>query len=345
MVSPELLTSVVLVSCADSGEVRRFALDASSGGLTPCQVLAAGGQLMPMALSPDRRRLYVARRSAPLAALTLDIGADGALRVRGEAALPASMAYVACDRSGRWLLSASYGEHRVAVSPLGGDGLAAPAHQVLPVGRNAHCIIVDPSNRHAYVACLGDDVLVRLDFDADAGRLTEAAAARLPMRPGAGPRHLVIAAEGRRLYLLNELDATIDVLEREVETGALQWRQTVALMPAGVEGKPWGAELRLSPDGAWLLATERRSDTLSLWAVQPGQGELTLADRVTAEAQPRGMQWSPDGRYALVAGQTSHHLASWRVDRAHGRLALCDRVATGSNPNWVETLEIGTGPA
>ena len=131
------LTSVVLVSCADSGEIRRFALDAGSGRLAEQQVVAAGGQVMPMALSPDRRRLYVARRSAPLAALTLDIGLDGGLRVLGEAALPASMAYVACDRSGRWLLSASYGEHRVAVSPLGEDGVAAPAHQVLPVGRNS----------------------------------------------------------------------------------------------------------------------------------------------------------------------------------------------------------------
>ena len=338
MVSPVLLTSVVLVSCADSGEIRRFALDAGSGRLAEQQVVAAGGQLMPMALSPDRRRLYAARRSAPLAALTVDIGLDGGLRVLGEAALPASMAYVACDRSGRWLLSASYGEHRVAVSPIGGDGVAAPAHQVLPVGRNAHSIVVDPSNRHAYVACLGDDVLVRLEFDADTGVLAGDAASVFPMRPGAGPRHVVITADGRCLYLLNELDATIDVLERDVATGALQRCQTIALMPAGFDGKPWGAELRLSPDGAWLLATERRSDTMSLLAVQPGRGELTLADQATVESQPRGMQWSPDGRHALVAGQTSHHLASWHVDRARGRLDLCDRVAAGLNPNRIETL-------
>jgi len=340
MVSPVLLTSVVLVSCADSGEIRRFALDAGSGRLAEQQVVAAGGQVMPMALSPDRRRLYVARRSAPLAAVTLDIGLDGALRVLGEAALPASMAYVACDRSGRWLLSASYGEHRVAVSPLGEGGVAAPAHQVLPVGRNAHSIVVDPSNRHAYVACLGDDALVRLGFDADAGVLAADTAAVLPMRPGAGPRHLVIAADGRCVYLLNELDATVDVLERDLPTGALQPRQTIALMPPGFVGKPWGAELRLSPDGAWLLATERRSDTLSLLAVEPGRGALSLADRVSVEAQPRGMQWSPDGQHALVAGQTSHHLASWHVDRARGRLDLCDRVAAGLNPNWIETFAV-----
>jgi 6-phosphogluconolactonase len=338
MVSLAFSSTKVLVSCADSGEIRRYALDAVSGRLAEQQTVAAGGQLMPMALSADRSRLYVARRSAPLAALTLGIGADGSLRVLGEAALPASMAYVACDRSGRWLLSASYGEHRVAVSPVGGDGVAAPAHQVLPVGRHAHSIVVDPSNRHAYVACLGDDVLVRLDFDAAAGVLAGDSASVFPMRAGAGPRHLVITADGRCLFLLNELDATIDVLERDVGTGALQRRQTVALMPAGFEGKPWAAELRLSPDGAWLLATERRAGTMSLLAVQAGRGDLTLADRVAVEAQPRGMHWSPDGRHALVAGQTSHHLASWHVDRTHGRLVLCDRVATGLNPNWIETL-------
>jgi 6-phosphogluconolactonase len=148
----------------------------------------------------------------------------------------------------------------------------------------------------------------------------------------------VITAQGRRLYLLNELDATLEVFDRDPATGALQRRQTAAMLPAAFDGKPWAAEIRLSPDGDWLLATERRSSTMSLWSVAAVTGELTLADRVEVEAQPRGMQWSPDGAFALVAGQASHHLASWRLDRTRGSLGLCDRVATGANPNWVETL-------
>ena len=330
--------ALVLVSCADAGEIRTWDLHPQDGRLQPRQTVAAGGQLMPMALSPDRKRLYVARRNAPMAVLSLGIGDDGRLAALGEAALPASMAYIVCDASGRWLLSASYGEHLVAVSPIGPDGVVGAAHQVLPVGRHAHSIAVDPVNRSVHVACLGDDAVWRLAFDPDTRRLQPDAPLTQTMRPGCGPRHLVITAQGRRLYLLNELDATLEVFDRDPANGALHPRQTAAMLPAAFDGKPWAAEIRLSPDGAWLLATERRSSTMSLWSVAAVTGELTLADRVEVEAQPRGMQWSPDGAFALVAGQASHHLASWRLDRARGTLGLCDRVATGANPNWVETL-------
>jgi 6-phosphogluconolactonase len=329
---------LVLVSCADSGDIRSFSLDGEAGRLTPRQVLEGGGQLMPMALSPDRRRLYVARRSPPLAVLSLALHDDGQLEVLGEAALPVSMAYIACDRSGRWLLSASYGEHCLAVSPIGSDGVADAAQQVLPAGRHAHSIVVDPTGRFAHAACLGDDTVLRLAFDAERGLLAPTEPPGQVMRAGSGPRHLVYAAGGSRLYVLNELDATIDRFDRDTDTGDLTQRQTVALMPSKVEGKPWAAELRLSPQGHWLLATERRSSTMSLWAVDPASGQLTLCDRVKVETQPRGMQWSPDGRYALVAGQQSSHLASWRVDHEGGRLSLCDRVPTGGNPNWIETV-------
>jgi 6-phosphogluconolactonase len=100
---------LVFVSCADSGEVHRLHLSAD-GQLSTAQVVSLGGQLMPMALSPDHAQLYVARRSDPLAVIALAVAADdGALQALGESALPASMASLNPDHTGRWLFSASYG--------------------------------------------------------------------------------------------------------------------------------------------------------------------------------------------------------------------------------------------
>ena len=59
--------TLVFVSCADSGELHVLHLASDTRQLHTEQVLALGGQLMPMALSPDGTRLYVARRSDPLA--------------------------------------------------------------------------------------------------------------------------------------------------------------------------------------------------------------------------------------------------------------------------------------
>jgi 6-phosphogluconolactonase len=332
-VNPDCL---VVASCAESGELRGWTLDAARGTLAPRQVVAAGGMLMPMAQHPRLPRLYVARRSDPLAVLTYAIEADGGLARMAEAPLPASMAAMSCDRSGRWLLGASYGAGVVAIGAIDADGRARPGAVAHAAGRNAHCIVADPANRRVFSSALGSDCLYRFELDAERGRLVPAEDPTFALRAGAGPRHLVFDAGGQRLYVLNELDAGIDVVAHDADSGALQPLQTVSCFPAGTSGTPWAAELRLSPDGRWLLATERRSSTVSVFAVEAG-GLLSLAQRQATEAQPRGAAWSPDGRHLLVAGQASHHLACLHWDAAAARLDRTDRVPAGRDPNWIET--------
>ena len=142
--------TLVFVSCADSGELHVLRLASDSGQLRTEQVLALGGQLMPMALSPNGTRLYVARRSDPLAVVTLAVDARaGRAEVLSEAALPASMAHLATDNTGRWLLSASYGADLVAVQAIAADGVVAAGRgaTTYATGRHAHSALASPGNR------------------------------------------------------------------------------------------------------------------------------------------------------------------------------------------------------
>ena len=92
--------SLVFVSCADSGDVHVLRLNAAQGTLDTVQVLALGGTLMPMALSPDQGTLYVARRSDPLAVVAIAMDRERcAATVLAESALPASMAHLNIDTS------------------------------------------------------------------------------------------------------------------------------------------------------------------------------------------------------------------------------------------------------
>lgn len=333
------MTWLAVVSCADSGELHTLAVDPATGQLERRQVLAPGGSLMPIALHPCLPRLYVARRSDPLAVVTLAVDAAGRLEVIAEAPLPASMAYLSPDRTGRWLMSASYGGDCVAIGPIDGEGRAQAAGAPLPTGRHAHSIVADPANRYVYAAALGAHCLHRYVLDASAGTLAPTDPPTVPVRPGAGPRHLVFNGEGTRLYLLNELDASLDVFACEPATGGLRSLQQASVLPPGTPGEPWAAELRLSCDGRWLLATERRSSTLSVFAVA-ADGSITGCARQAVEATPRGMQLTPDARHVLVAGQASHHVASLAIDPSTGALTPCDRIEVGLNPNWIEFLRL-----
>jgi 6-phosphogluconolactonase len=63
---------------------------------------------MPMAVSPDKRRLHAVVRSKPPRVLTYAIDpTTGALTQKASAPLPDSMPYVSTDRTGRYLFTAS----------------------------------------------------------------------------------------------------------------------------------------------------------------------------------------------------------------------------------------------
>ena len=72
----------------------------------------------PMSVSPDRRFLYVGTRGEPKVAAGFAIDpASGKLRHVASGPLADSLAYIATDRTGRFLLGASYPGHKVTVNP------------------------------------------------------------------------------------------------------------------------------------------------------------------------------------------------------------------------------------
>ncbi len=165
------------------------------------------------ALSPKRDRLYAARRSEPRAALSFAIApVSGKLSALGAGPLPHSMAYLSTDATGRYLFSASYGGNLIAVNAIDGNGVVQATQQVVPTAPNAHAILAAPSNHFVFSTSLGGGIMNQFRFDAATGQLTPNAAPTITPHEGASPRHFVFSPDSRFVYLLNELDATIDVL-------------------------------------------------------------------------------------------------------------------------------------
>ena len=338
--TPTIMNTVAYVSNADSRDIRVLALDRAQGSLRLLQTVPVGGTVMPLALSPDRRTLYAALRSEPytVAAFRID-AATGLLQPLATAPLPDSMAHIAVSPDGRWLYAASYGGHRISVSPLAADGTPASATQVLATGKNAHAAVPDAGGRRLYVTNLGSDQVMRFDVGTG-GTLAADPAPPMKARAGSGPRHLVLAAGGRRAYLLNELDATVDLLDVS-DAGTLVPRATWPTLPPGFSGKPWAADLHLRPDGRFLYTSERTSSTLAVWRVDATSGTLALVGHQPTERQPRGFAIDGTGSWLLAVGQLSHAATLYRIDRDSGLLSPSARLPLGQGPNWVEFLDVG----
>lgn len=333
--------TVVYVANADSQEVSVLALDRASGALTPIETIATGGVTMPMALSPNQRVLYVGMRSQPFRVIAYAIDpASGRLKKLGESALADSMANIDVDRSGRWLFAASYGGHKISVNAIGADGVVGAVQQVVLTKPHAHAIHADAANRFVFATSLGGDQLSAWRFDAATGQLSPNDPAITASAPKAGPRHFTWDAAQRRLYLLNELDASLVVYDYDAARGSLRETQRTTTLPPGFVGEPWGADLHLAPDGRHLYATERRSSTLTVFAVDPATGLLETVGQTPTEKTPRGFAIDPSGRFLIAAGQESHAVAVYAIDPASGALVQVHRQPVGKNPNWVEIVEL-----
>ncbi|HNJ82770.1 MAG TPA: lactonase family protein [Piscinibacter sp.] len=332
--------TVVYVSNADSAEISVLALDEARGTLALRQSMPCGGTVMPLALRPDRRVLYAAIRNEPWRVLAFAIDArEGRLTALGEAPLAQSMAHIAVDTSGRWLFSASYGGGLITLNPLAADGAPQPPCWQQATPPKAHAMRASVDNRFAYATSLGGDQLLQFAFDAERGALTPLAPPAFAGRRGTGARHLAFHPNGRIAWLLNELDATLDVLAVDTAGGQLSALQTVSFLPPGFAGEPWGAELRLTPDARFVYASERRSSTLAGFAVD-AQGRLALIGHWPTQAQPRGFAVTPSGRFLIAAGQLSNAVGLHAIDAASGALTLRHELAVGRNPNWVEAIAL-----
>jgi 6-phosphogluconolactonase len=348
----------VYVSNAEDGTIGIHAMDRDSGRLTAIGTVAAGANVMPMAVAPDRRHLYASIRSQPFRVVTFAIDATtGALTQKASAPLADSMCSLAVDATGRHLLSASYGGNLVAVHPIGDDGeITGGAAGTMPTGRHAHSIVLDHTSTSAYVPCLGNDEVMQYAFDGKSGRLTALAPGSVATGAGYGPRHLRVSPDNRFVYVLCELTGHVVQFERQ-PNGALVFIDEVPSVPPesglvpGVPRGPgsnatndpvpcvWCADLAITPDGRFLFATERTTSSIACLSIDKASGALRFVDTASTEIQPRGIRLTSDGRFLVASGERSDQLAVHRIDTATGKLSLAGRYPGGRGANWVEIVD------
>lgn len=344
---------IVYVANAGDGTIGSYRLDRQAERLVALATTEAADAVMPLAISPDKRYLYAAVRSEPLRVLSYRIEPDsGELTPIGSGRLFGSMAYIATDRSGRYLLAASYGGNVVSVSPIDSNGVVGDATQTLETGSRAHAILATPDNRHVFATNLGDDRLVQFRFHD--GTLTPNEPPAAATADGVGPRHFVFSPCGRFVYVLGELSATVTTFALDADNGTLTPVAVCDGLPDDMDLAPgmpqenipegddtpriWAADLHITPDGRHLYLSERTTSTLSTLRADPETGKLRFLHNQPTVKQPRGFEIDPSGRYLIAAGELSDHLALYRIDKESGELSHLSDAPVGNKANWIEIV-------
>lgn len=338
--------TVVYVSNAGSKEVFVLAMNRATGALELIEKTPVPGTdkpspaSLPMATSPDKRFLYAQLRSAPYPVSTFAIDrTTGRLEHVAATPLVDQMAYINTDRTGQFLLAASYVGAKLAIYPINAQSIVeAKATQILDTKPKAHCVVIDAGNKHVYVPVLGGDIVMEFNFDPITGTVSPDGPGQVATKPGAGPRHFTIHPNKRWGYLITETTATIGAYAIDPGSGLLTELQFVDTNE--YKEQPAASDIHVTPDGKFLYGAERKTSMLIGYKIDPDKGTLTRIGRFPTEKTPRGFAIDPRGRFLLSVGMDSAGMTVYAIDPASGELKPVGHYPMGMQPNWIEIVDL-----
>jgi len=230
------------------------------------------------------------------------------------------------------LAISNYTGGNLAVFDLNTDGSLGDRqlidHKTADTTTVAHVHKAHFNEEGLFAADLGRNVLKRYRQQPYGWVVAEQAELKLPI--GAGPRHFTFSNDRSFLYVINELNATISVFQKD-EVGAYREIQTVGTLAEGYEGPIACADIHLSPDGRFLYGSNRGENTIVIFAVDGSSGEISLVGRESVRGDwPRNFTLSPDGHYVLVANQRSDNITVFKRDVQNGGLVFTSEFAIGA---------------
>jgi len=325
-----------------------FRVEEPSGTLTLIQQVPSANPSF-VALDPSQRFLYVVNeiddyqgeKTGSVEAYAINPGSGTIALLNRQSVMGTIPAHLAVDPTGRYVVVANYMGGNFVVLPIGADGRLAPVsgsyadkgsgpNQERQEAPHPHMVLFDPSGRYIVASDLGIDKVQTLRLDN--GKLFLVSEAS--MAPGAGPRHMAFHHNGRILYVLNELNATVTALEFNPVSGDLgRQLQTVPTEPAGYKGPQSTAEIAVHPSGKFLYASNRGHNSIVGYRIDPASGQLSLIGHTTANIDfPRNFAIDPSGGSLYVANQKGDSIVQFRIDRATGRLAPTGHVTRSVTP-------------
>jgi 6-phosphogluconolactonase len=240
--------------------------------------------------------------------------------------------HVAVDKAGKTVIVANYGSGSTGVLRVGAAGeLTGPTQVIQNAGKgpdakrqegpHAHSATFDAANRFVVIADLGLDQLKVYKFDPENGHLSPNDPPAYHTAAGAGPRHVAFHPDGKRAYVINELNSTLSALDYDPARGVLTERQTVSTLPQGFTGSSTCAEVVVHPSGKFVYGSNRGHDSIAAFAQEP-DGKLRLVGfQGEGIKTPRSFNIDPTGRWMIVANQDGNSLVVFKIDQHTGALS------------------------
>jgi 6-phosphogluconolactonase len=335
-----------------------YRYDAATQEITSLGLAAETTNPSWVALHPNGRFLYAvnevknfkAPNSGGVSAFSID-RATGKLTFLNEvSSRGADPCYITVSQTGKHVLVANYTGGSIAVFRVLADGKLGEAstfiqhtgHSLNPKRQeaaHAHSIDLSPDERFAFVDDLGLDQLLVYKFDKSKGTLKPNSRPFATLDAGAGPRHFALHPSGSFAYVISEMASTVTAFSIDLKAGTLNRLQTISALPEDFKGENDDAEIAVQPSGKFLYASNRGHDSITVFAIDPAKGTLTLVEHAPTQGKtPRSFEIDPTGTLLLAENQESNNIVIFRIDQNTGKLTATGKVLEVGQPVCVKFL-------
>jgi 6-phosphogluconolactonase len=335
-------------------------MDTATGSLSSLGLAAETPSPSFLEISPNHRFLYAVNEvntfegkpAGSVSAFSMDAATGKLTLLNQQTSGGRGPCHLAVDREGRNVLVANYTGGSIECLPIQSDGrLGSPTAFIQHTGKSvnpsrqaephAHCFALDAASHFAFVCDLGLDKIMSYRFDAAQGTLAANQPAFTATKPGAGPRHLVFSPDGRRAYVINEINSTIAAYGYDATAGVLTELQTVSSLPQGFTGASTAAEIAVHPSGKFLYGSNRGDDSIAVFGIDAASGNLAFLQRVSSGGKtPRHFAIDPSGKFLFAANQSPGNIVIFNLDPATGMLAPSGKVLEASSAVCVQFVPV-----
>ncbi|NHN96294.1 beta-propeller fold lactonase family protein [Acetobacter thailandicus] len=291
LVNPSFLTidekrSVLYSVHGDSSEISSYRINPHSGQITPLNTVQTGGKNpVHLAIDPTGKFMVVPNHISSNIAV-IAINADGSLGKMTDL----------------HTLDAKPGPHRV--------------EQPFP---KPHQTEFDPTGRLIAVPDKGADLIWSFHLSTE-GKLIPAPVSSTPTREGAGPRHIAFHKTQPLAYVVNELDSTVTAYHYDEMSGRFSPFQVITTLPETFTGNNRASEIAISYEGNFVYASNRGSETLCIYSINPESGMLREVNNIDSLGRtPRFFTEDPTGKYLYVANEDSDNIVTFSISGGQAR--------------------------
>lgn len=345
---PQENKTLYIGTYTDNGSkgIYSYSFNTEKGELTKKTLVAEMKNPSFLKVSPNKKNLYAVSEVADFedtngAITAFEIKNDSLMELNTKSTMGEHPCHISVSEDGDLVAVANYTGGNIAIYKTEGNGSLSSKfqsidHKKLDTTRTSHAHASQFMDKTLFVADLGLDAVKQ--YQVQEGEVVAPNEISLDMESGAGPRHFSFGQNGKFLYVINELNSTLTVLEKNAQE-QYKTLETKSTLSDNFKGDSYCADIHLSKDGKFLYGSNRGENTIVIFQVDTQTGKLSLVGRESVHGDwPRNFSIDPTDKFLLVANQKSNNISVFKRDGQKGTLKYLHEIELPS-PVCLEFLE------